>query len=116
MAPVESNVAEDEAARIKAMFQANAEHWEETQERMSQSVLVHCFVWQQNLILLFLYIPVARHRFTITGRMRRRGNSSQLSQLMYLNPNLCLLDIFVIDVLNEVRVHYRQLLTATISC
>jgi protein MPE1 len=31
--------ADDEAARIKAMFQANAEHWEETQERMSQSVL-----------------------------------------------------------------------------
>lgn len=37
----ETNVAEDEAQRIRAMFQANAEHWEETQERMSQSVLPH---------------------------------------------------------------------------
>jgi hypothetical protein len=35
----ETNVADDEAERIRAMFQANAEHWEETQERMSQSVL-----------------------------------------------------------------------------
>jgi len=37
----ETNVAEDEAEKIRAMFQANAEHWEETQERMSQSVSFH---------------------------------------------------------------------------
>lgn len=38
---MESNVADDEAERIKAMFQANDEHWKETQERMSQFVLSH---------------------------------------------------------------------------
>lgn len=36
---MESHVADDEAERIKAMFQANDEHWKETQERMSQFVL-----------------------------------------------------------------------------
>jgi len=33
--------ADDEAARIKAMFQANAEHWEETQERMSHAIPIY---------------------------------------------------------------------------
>ena len=53
--------ADDEAARIKAMFQANAEHWEETQERMSQSVLSLTFCNIVNRYLIGFFSPFVWH-------------------------------------------------------
>ena len=50
---------DDEAASIAAMFKAQTENWEETQEKMSQSVMSSRFALCIRCNLILIYFPVS---------------------------------------------------------